>query len=151
MVFDTLTIYEKELILVGLENMTLTNQNALVNAIASKLNCAVWQVSPTQILKYHKDIKFRILDESCDLGIKNGFTSTNGHHYRLNDADQINFLGMAERLSRKPDIITVQWRVEDLENYVEHTRDEWLAVQDEAFDHKFGQLMKYNEKKNKYC
>lgn len=148
MVIDTLTIYEKELILVGLENMTLTNQNALVNAIASKLNCAVWQVSPAQILKYHKDIKFRILDESCDLGIKNGFISANGHRYRLNDADQINFLGMAERLSRKPEIETVQWRVEDLENYLEHTRAEWLAVQDEAFDHKFGQLMKYNEKTN---
>lgn len=146
MVFDTLTVYEKELILVGLENMTLTNQNALVNAIASKLNCAVWQVSPSQILKYHKDIKFRILDESCDLGIKNGFTASNGHHYRLNDGDQTNFLGMAERLSRKPEIATVVWRAEDLDDYSEMTRAEWFKLCDEAFDHKFGQLMMYNEK-----
>lgn len=146
MVFDNLAVYEKELILVGLENMTLTNQNALVNAIANKLNCAVWQVSPAQILKYHKDIKFKILDEACDLGIKNGFVSSNGHRYRLNDADQINFLGMADRLQRNLDMATVAWRAEDLDDYSEMPRAEWFKLYDEAFDHKFTQLMMYNEK-----
>jgi len=145
MVFDNLTMYEKELILQGLENMSLSNQNNLASALAQKFNCAVWQVTPTQFLDYHKDIKLRILDEQCELGIKNGFTSVNGHRYRLNDADQINFLGMAERLSRRPEMTEVEWKVEDLQGYVTHTRAEWLAVQDEAFDHKFGQLMKYNQ------
>lgn len=146
MVFDTLTVYEKELILVGLENMTVTNQNNLVNAIANKMNCAVWQVSPVQILNYHKDIKLRILDEACDLGIKNGFLSSNGHRYRLNEGDQTNFIGMAERLSRRPEIDTVAWRAEDLDDYTEMSRTEWFTLCDEAFDHKFGQLMTYNEK-----
>ncbi|AZU98918.1 hypothetical protein pW2_85 [Bacillus phage pW2] len=145
MVFDSLTMYEKELIQQGFEYMTVTNQNNLVSALSAKLNLPLFQITMAHILDYHKEIKFRILDESCELGIKNGFTSTTtGHHYRLNDTDQINFLGMAERLSRRPEITTVQWRVEDLEGYFEHTRAEWLAVQDEAFDHKFGQLMKYN-------
>ncbi|UUV46980.1 hypothetical protein [Bacillus phage vB_BanS-Thrax5] len=146
MVFDTLTIAEKELILVGLEKMTVTNQNTLVNSIANQMNCAVWQVSPAQILKYHKDIKLRILDEACDLGIKNGFLSSNGHRYRLNEADQTNFLGMAERLNRKQDVAIVAWRAEDLDDYTEMTREEWFTLCDEAFDHKFGQLMEYNEK-----
>jgi len=146
MVFDTLTMAEQELILRGFENMTVTNQNNLVNALAGKLNCAVWQVTPAQILKHHKDIKFRILDEACEVGIKNGFTSSNGHRYRLNDADQINFLGMSDRLKRKPEITVVGWRAEDLEDYTEMTREEWFKLCDEAFDHKFAQLMAYNEK-----
>jgi len=145
MIFDTLTIYEKELILKGFEEMTVTNQNSLVNAIATKLNCAVWQVSPAQILTHHKNLKLSMINESCELAISNGFTSTNGHKYRLNQDDQVNMLGQKDRLNDRPEVDKVFWKTEDA-GYIEHTRASWLVMQAEAFDHKLLQLMRYNEK-----
>lgn len=145
MIFDTLTIYEKELILKGFEEMSVSNQNSLVNAIAIKLNCAVWQVSTAQILIFHKNLKLSMVNESCELAISNGFTSANSHKYRLNQDDQVNMLGQKDRLRDNPDMDKVFWKTEDA-GYIEHTRAEWLVMQKEAFDHKLIQLMKYNEK-----
>lgn len=145
MIFDTLTIYEKELILKGFEDMSVTNQNSLVNAIAIKLNCAVWQVSTAQILLHHKNLKLSMINEACELAISNGFTSANNHKYRLNQDDQVNMLGQKDRLRDNPDTDVVMWKTEDA-GYIQHTRAEWLVMQKEAFDHKLIQLMKYNEK-----
>lgn len=145
MIFDTLTMYEQELVLRGFDGMTLENQNKLISLVATKLNTSLIQVRAEHILTHHKNIKIAMINESCEIAISQGFTSVNGHRYRLNLDDQINFLGMKNRVDDKPDMIEVMWKSEDA-GYIAHTRTEWIKVQEEAFDHKLIQLMKYNEK-----
>lgn len=145
MIFDTLTMYEKEMVMVGFDNMALENQNSLINAVAKKLGLTLWQVKPEHVLTHHKNIKLSMMNEFCEIAIAKGFTSSNGHKYRLNQDDRENFLGMMMRLIRRPEMVEVAWKTEDA-GYINHTRDGWLAVHDEAFDHKFSQIMKYNEK-----
>jgi hypothetical protein len=88
--------------------------------------------------KQNKVIK---LSEQCRNSIVNGFTATNGHQYRLELEDQLNMQGQKSELDDDPSITTVPWRTIDV-GYINHTREEWLTVYAEAFQHKKTQLFK---------
>ncbi|QEM43145.1 hypothetical protein CHOTACABRAS_91 [Bacillus phage Chotacabras] len=145
MIYDSLPVYDKELIMVGFNKMQPNNQDSLISTIARKQGTTMWQVRPEDILKYHKELKTSMMDEFSDVYIKLGFTSVNGHRYRLNDNDQINFLGKKDWLRDHPEIEEVPWKTED-SGYVVHTREDWMKVQSEAYTHKETQLFKYNDK-----
>ncbi|QFP93353.1 UNVERIFIED_ORG: hypothetical protein Xoosp15_88 [Xanthomonas phage Xoo-sp15] len=145
MIYDSLPVYDKELIMVGFNKMQPNNQDSLISAIARKQGTTMWQVKPDDILKYHKDLKTSMMDEFSDVYIKLGFKSVNGHRYRLNENDQINFLGKKDWLRDHTEVTEVPWKTEDA-GYVVHTREDWLTVQAEAYTHKETQLFKYNDK-----
>lgn len=145
MIFDTLTVYEKEMVLIGFDKMSRTNQDNLVSAIAKKLNIALWQVRTDDILAHHKAIKLAMMNEFYEIAIAKGFIATNGHHYRSNGDDQINFLGKMLAILMNPNITEVQWKTEDI-GYIVHTKEEWLQVAFDGITHKETQIMKYNEK-----
>jgi hypothetical protein len=94
-----------------------------------------------------KAIKIASLKRLCELAIEEGFTSKiNGHHYRTNRDDQINFIGQKDELTSDPSIIDVPWKTEDA-GYVVHTREEWLKIHSEGLAHKKAQLFKYDQLK----
>lgn len=146
MIYDTLTLYEQELILYGYDKMNVDNQNRLVTLLGKKLGIPLMSIRPENVLQYHKDLKISMMNEFYEVDIAKGFKATNGHTYRTSTDDQINFLGKMLLLYLKPDITEVNWKPEDLGEYLLHTRDEWLQVAQEGFAHKEAQLMKYNEK-----
>lgn len=129
----------------GFEGMDADSQNYLVNAISRKTGITLWQIKPEDILNYHKNLKISMQNEFCEIAIAAGFTSSNGHKYRTNTDDQINFLGKMIMLQMKPDITEVPWKTEDA-GYIVHTKEDWLTVASEGFAHKEEQLLKFNEK-----
>jgi hypothetical protein len=104
--------------------------------------------SINNILASIKEIKISELNGICDLKIEEGFTSSNGHHYRTNRDDQVNMIGQKDELDANLLITEVAWKTEDV-GYIIHPRLEWLQVYREAFAHKETQLYKYNELKQK--
>ncbi|UXQ88948.1 hypothetical protein Thu_105 [Bacillus phage Thurquoise] len=140
------SMFEEILVAQGFDAMVQDHKNKLSQVLAERFHMSFWEVTPAFILSHHKKLKIQVMDEACVTAITQGFTSVNGHKYRLNDDDQTNFLGQKDRLRDKPEIDTVAWRTED-SGYAQHTRADWLVVQAEAFDHKLTQLMKYDQ----YC
>jgi hypothetical protein len=90
--------------------------------------------------------KLLLLKGECESEIESGFTSSNGHTYRTNRDDQINFIGQKDRLASDESITTIPWKTEDA-GYINHSREEWMQVYYEAFDHKQAQLLKYDQLK----
>jgi hypothetical protein len=95
-------------------------------------------------LEGFKEMKINNLNRQCEKAIEEGFTSTvNGHIYRTNRDDQINFMGQKDELTSDAVIETVMWKTEDA-GYLSHTREEWLEIYFEALANKKVQLFKYN-------
>ncbi|WQZ49492.1 hypothetical protein Z3_176 [Bacillus phage Z3] len=69
MIYDSLPVYDKELIMVGFNKMQPNNQDSLISAIARKQGTTMWQVKPEDILKYHKELKTSMMDEFSDVYI----------------------------------------------------------------------------------
>jgi len=128
---------------VGFNELTLFEQNNLIVSIASKKSVSYITITEQVVLDYHKEIKVFVLNETCEDAIIDGFTSANGHKYRVNRDDQMNMLGQKDYLLSDTSIATVMWKTEDV-GYIEHTREEWLSIYLEAFAHKQAQLYKYN-------
>lgn len=122
-------------------------KNTLIAYLASNDNLVYTDVTEEFILNFYKEFKIKKLNETCENEIIKGFTSLNGHTYRTDRDDQINMMGQKYYLIDNPSVTTVLWKTEDL-GYIEHTRDEWLSVYNEAFSHKQKQLFKYNDLKN---
>lgn len=141
-----LTSLEQKLIKQGLNSFTTQEKNNLITIIANKENKMYYEVDENYILNYHKRLKIGILSEACEETIIKGFIASNGHHYRTNRDDQINMIGQKDMLMTDPSITTVAWKTEDV-GYIIHTREEWLQVYNEAFEHKKYQLLKYNDLK----
>jgi len=146
MIYDTLTPYEKTLIMTGFETMSSDYQNALMNAISRKTGKTLWQLKPEDILKYHKDIKIAMQNEFYELEVAAGFKAPNGHKYRSNADDQTNFIGKMVFLIMNPDTTEISWKAEDVDDYIVHTKDEWIQVALAGFAHKEATLAKYHEK-----
>lgn len=79
----------------------------------------------------YKVFKQNELKNKCQEEIQSGFTASNGHKYRTNTDDQLNFLGKFNQITSFSTIVTVMWKTED-EGYLEHIREEWLNVYSEA-------------------
>lgn len=142
---EFLSYFEKRL-LVGYEHFTTDDKNQLIVTLAKKNGLMYSQITEEYILEHHKNIKKEILSDKCEETIISGFTASNGHRYRLNRDDQINLMGRKEKLLANPSISTVLHKTEDV-GYIEHTREDWLQVYDEAFEHKESNLFKYDSLK----
>lgn len=103
-------------------------------------------VSDEDLLQYCKDLKVGFFKTTCEEKILEGFTASNGHFYRTNRDDQVNFIGQKDLLSANETLTSVPWKTEDA-GYIVHTREEWLKIYNEAFSHKQTQLFKYDNLK----
>lgn len=138
-----LTKLEQRLTAVGYSALDLVEKNNLIQELARKAGKPFNEITEDYILKYHKQIKLSAMTVACETTIVKGFTASNGHFYRTDRDDQINFFGQKEELNDDPALSTVQWKTEDA-GYVLHTREEWIKVYKEAHQHKKGILYKYN-------
>lgn len=143
MVTDFLTPLENKLVTDGFDAFLLSEKNSLIAILANKDGKMYSEITPDYVLNRHKEIKTDIFSENCEDDIIAGFTSSNGHTYRTNRDDQMNMIGQKDELASDTTITTVSWRTEDA-GYIDHTRDEWLIVYSEAFNHKKTTLAKYN-------
>jgi hypothetical protein len=99
-------------------------------------------------LEEYKTFKIEELSKKCKENIYEGFISQlNGHAYRTNADDQLNFLGKFNQLISDETITTVMWKTEDA-GYIEHTRDNWLKIYNEALTEKEQKLFKYDQLKD---
>lgn len=130
-------------------NFTTDEKNYLISELARKNDMMIHDVTGEFILEHHKKLKTKMLNEQCEEMIENGFTSSNGHTYRVNRDDQINMLGKKQEVDNDNTIIKVYWKAEDVGVWIEHSRDEWLTVYKEAFSHKENQLIKCSILKQK--
>ncbi|AGY46603.1 hypothetical protein BigBertha_95 [Bacillus phage BigBertha] len=146
MIYDTLTPYEKTLVMTGFDTMSGDYQNALMNAISRKSGKLLWQIKPEDTLNYHKDIKLAMQNEFYEIEVAAGFTAPNGHKYRSNADDQTNFIGKMVYLLMNPDIAEINWKAEDVDDYIVHPKDEWIQVALAGFTHKEATLAKFHEK-----
>lgn len=139
-----LTAIEKKLLEIGFDAFTISEKNQLISMLANNADKMYYEVTQDDVVNHHKQLKIDLLDDVSRTVIANGFLSTNGHTYRTNSDDRENMIGKAVQLILKPEIVSVQWKTEDV-GYIEHTRDEWLTyVFLEGLTHKETNLFKYN-------
>src|SRR5699024_4611273 len=145
LVLDSL---EKEMLEIGFDKMRLYDKNQLVVNIGTKKDIPYTSITEKDVLDYHKELKANILSQKCEDDILVGFTSEkNGHHYRMNRDDQINMASQKEMVNNDTSILEVSWKTEDA-GYINHTRQEWIDIYQEAFNHKKETLTKYDLKKS---
>lgn len=140
---SSLTRLEKKLIEEGISAFTLEEKNMFIQYIARRNALPVNQITDEYILEYHKQMKREEFSKKCQTNIRKGFVSSNGHTYRTDYDDQINFMGKMIYLLADPTITTIMWETED-EGCLEHTRDEWIIVFKEGIEHKERNIFKYN-------
>lgn len=102
---------------------------------------------PAFNLEQYKIFKIDELSRKCQEDIHKGFTASNGHNYRTNSDDQLNFLGKFNQIISDPTITTVMWKTED-KGYISHTREEWVSLYNEALSAKEQKLFKYDQLKH---
>lgn len=135
--------YDKKLLETGLGSFSTVEYNDYIMYLAKSNGLKVTDITPAYLLDHHKKLKIQEFSNICEDSILAGFISvTTGHTYRTNIDDQINFLGKYLVVKDDATITQVFWKAEELGEQVPHTRDEFLAVYREAFDHKEGLLFK---------
>lgn len=92
--------------------------------------------------------KIKELSVACQNAIIYGFVATNGNGYRLTIEDQLNMQGQKAKLDSDTTITSVDWITID-DKLINHTRDEWLVVYDEAFNHKNNSIFKNKSLRDK--
>ncbi|MFD2704620.1 DUF4376 domain-containing protein [Salibacterium lacus] len=95
-------------------------------------------------LEPFKERKISELSSECKDEIVNKFEASNGKKYRLEVEDQLNMQGKKDQLDSDSDINEIVWRTLNDEN-ITHTKEEWLEVYREAFEHKEDALSKNKE------
>lgn len=140
---------ETKLSLVGtFELMDLAGQDYACSLVAQDRGKRVREVTDEDVMEYHKELIKAVFSEKCNADIENGFDSTvNGHRYRTNRDDQINFIGEYLLLQSDASIQGAVWTTEDV-GPLPLTRDEFFQVYKEAFTHKNDTIKRYWVKKN---
>lgn len=134
-----------QLIEQGYGSFSLLEINNLVMSLANRTNMAITDINEEEILNHHKEIKAQYISNKCEQSILEGFISTiNGHTYRTNRDDQINLIGRYNEVKEDINIQTVRHKTEDV-GYIDHPRDEFIAVYKEAFNHKEQKLFKKDD------
>ncbi|UFJ40091.1 hypothetical protein LOK74_18945 [Brevibacillus humidisoli] len=112
----------------------------------SKMTADQWYQTIRQTnapLEEWKEAKIAQLDGMAERDILSGFTSqTTGHFYRFNQLDQMNFTQQMLLLVADQSIAEVSWKTEDA-GVVVHTREQFLAVTNEAEQHKRSLMERY--------
>jgi len=135
------TALEQRLLAVGFSKFTTDEKNQFVMELASKLDMAFTDITEAYVFEYHRELKKEIMSLTCEDAILKGFVASNGHHYRTNRDDQINFLGQKEELNDNPTVTEVEWKTEDA-GYITHTKEDWIKVFYEALRFKSNNLKK---------
>ena len=93
-----------------------------------------------QEVKKEKKEEMKIV---CEEKIKQGFLSSNGNYYRLNEHDQMNIMSQYVAMKSNQNIETIRHETEN-NGCVEHTREEWEIVYNESLKHKSNCLLHYD-------
>ncbi|MFD2704247.1 DUF4376 domain-containing protein [Salibacterium lacus] len=105
-------------------------------------NDEIIDIKPTEKpIKPVKNRKIKELSSKCKESIVYNFVASNGNGYRLTIEDQLNMQGQKSELDDDGTIEEVDWMTIDDSN-VTHTRDEWLTIYKEAFQHKNDSIFK---------
>lgn len=135
---------EQRMMTEGIADFSPIDTNALIVAVAKALGQVYYEITPDALLQRHKDLKTDLFADDCEEEIIGGFTSSNGHQYRLNRDDQLNMIGQYLQLQADSTITNVNWRTLD-DGYVSLAKADWInQVYLEAFKHKDSVLTKYN-------
>lgn len=102
-------------------------------------------ITEEEIFEQCKLIKIQYFNEMCEEKILQGFKCSNGFFYRTNRDDQTNMIGQKDDLNNSSETV-IYWKTEDA-GYRPHTRDEWLMMYQEAFNHKREKLFIYDSLK----
>lgn len=135
--------FDEMLLEVGFDKMSLYNRNQLMVNIGSRESVNYDEITEDFILEYHRKMKKEIFSDNCNKEIIDGFVASNGHRYRLNRDDQVNFMGKMLQIMNDPTLVIINWKTEDI-GYLEHTKEEWLKIFNEGLVHKESILYKYN-------
>lgn len=142
-----LTNETKLAILSAFDLTDVTGRDAAYTIVAQDKGKSMRDVSDSEVLDYHKEILKSIFSDSCATAIEDGFdSSVNGHHYRTNKDDQINFIGEYLLIQSDATIDTVYWTTEDA-GPLPLTRDEFFSIYKEALGHKNSMIQHYWQKK----
>ena len=143
----TLTLFDKFIMSNDFDKMNQQQKDEVAAHIARQKGISMRNMPDQTILDYHKEIKSIALNEICESTIENGFESeVNGHHYRTNKDDQINFIGQCQLLFLEPSIETIIWKTEDA-GPISITRKEFMGIYKEGLLHKNNTIQKYWQKK----
>lgn len=93
-------------------------------------------------IKHLKKAKLAELNEACQSAIYGGFTGGNGHQYQFEEKDQGNIGQQLTLLLLDDTISSIQWKTKDA-GIVVHTRNEFIALANDANNHKRGNMGKY--------
>jgi hypothetical protein len=93
-------------------------------------------------IKHLKKAKLEELNEACEQTIIDGFTATNGHTYQFDYKDQDNIGQQLTLLLLDPMIDSIQWKTKNA-GIVVHTRAEFIALANDANNHKRSNMGKY--------
>lgn len=131
------------------DKMSSQQKDEVAAHVARQKGISYRNMPDSAILAYHKEIKNGLMNNTCDETIEYGFCSqVNGHHYRTNRDDQINFIGQCQVLKLEPSIETVIWKTEDA-GPIPLTRNEFFFIYKEGLLHKNSTIQKYWQKKMK--
>jgi hypothetical protein len=92
-------------------------------------------------LEYVRSEKLKELNDKCESTICDGFISNN-HEYQFDYKDQDNIGQQLTLLLLDPTINSIQWKTKDA-GIVVHTRDEFIAIANDANNHKRLNMGKY--------
>lgn len=93
-------------------------------------------------VEFVRESKLAELSIACQSSIYAGFTATNGHSYQFEEKDQGNIGQQLTLLLLDPLIASIQWKTKDA-GIVVHTRDEFIALANDANNHKRSNMGKY--------
>ena len=125
---------EETLLKIGFDSMGSSDRNRLISTIARKENKSFDQIANSAyLLQYHKDLKTNLLSAKCDDVISEGYVAgVNGNTYRTNFNDIFYMMGQKLELVYNTEITKILWKTMNA-GYVNHTREEWLAVYKEGY------------------
>lgn len=136
---------DKRLLASGFDKLSLEEKNQLIEHIGTQDQVLYSQITEAYILDYHKKIKKIVLSNQCEEAIVGGFTSlVTGYKYRTNRDDQLNMVGKYIKVMDDTSITQVAWKTEDVGYHI-HSRADFLAVYDEAFNHKENTIFKLKD------
>jgi hypothetical protein len=138
-----LSSMERSMLERGFSKFNVREKNELIAVIANREGKMYSEITDDYLLSHHKQLKINIFSERCETAILEGFIAFNGHRYRTNRDDQINFLGRLEEMRLDPNIQEVMFKTRDA-GYITHTPEEFKKIFLEGLRHKEALLYKYD-------
>lgn len=131
----------------GFDEMNYAEKDNVASLVGQEIHKRIREVTDEDVMSYHKNLLKQMFNEKCDAEIENGFiSSVNGHHYRTNRDDQINFIGLYLLVRDDEKAEDIFWTTEDA-GPLPLEREEFMMIYFEALKHKNDTIRKYWLKK----